>query len=99
MQGEHGTLTSTTDEHQHQCCRQDECTSSHRLGSIAGNEGSSALAHDDVAGKREAERLRVITKQEDTNEEEHISETRHDKCLLRGGYSGLQRIVESNQKV
>ena len=99
VQGEHGALTCTTDEHQHQGRGDDAGAGRHGLGHITLDEGRRALPHHDVASKREAERIGEVAEGQDTDEEEHIGKTRHDECLLRGGDGGLQRIVESDEQV
>ena len=99
VQREHGTLTGTTDEHQHQCRGQDECSGSHSLGGTTLDEGRGTGTHHDVAGKRETERLRVVAEDEDTDEEEHVGKARHDECLLRGSHSSAERIVEADEQV
>ena len=99
VQREHGTLTGTTDKHQHEGRRQDKACGSNGFSSIACNERSSTLAHHNISCKREAERVGVVTEHQDTDEEEHIGEARHDESLLRGSNGGLQRVVESNQQI
>ncbi len=99
VQREHGRLTGTTDEHQHQSRGQYKACSGNSLGSIAGNERRRALAHHDVTGKREAERVRIVTEHQDTDEEEHIGKARHDECLLRSCNGGLQRIIEADEQI
>ena len=100
MQGEHGTLTGTTDEHQYQGCRNDKATGSKGLGHVCLDERLCTIGHHNVGShEREAERLHIVAEDKDTDEEEHIGKARHDECLLRGSNGGLQRIVEANEQV
>ena len=85
MQGEHGRLTSTTNKHQRQSCRDNQGTSCDGPTIISGDERCCALAHDHLrtmSGEVETERVGKVTKHQDTNQEEHIGKARHDKCLL-----------------
>ena len=99
VQREHGTLTSTTDEHQHECCGQNHCACSCSLGGATLDEGSCSVGHLYVSHEREAERLGVVAEDENTDEEEHIGKSRHDERFLRSCYSGVERIVESDEQV
>ena len=99
MQGEHSTLTSTTDEHQHKGCRQDKTSCGNGLGHITLDERCGALPHHDIASKREAERIGVVAEGQNTNQEEHIGKAGHDESFLTGCNGGLQRIVEADEQV
>ena len=99
MQREHRTLTGTTNEHQHQCRRQDEASCGKCLGGITLNKRRGALAHHDISREGETERVSIIAEEQDTYQEEHIREACHDERLLRGCDGRLQRIVESNQQI
>ena len=52
---EHGTLTSTANEHQDQSRGQDEATSSNSFRHVACNERRGAVAHHEVGNEGEAE--------------------------------------------
>ena len=49
--------------------------------------------------EREAERAGVVAKDENTNQEEHVSETSHNECLLGGCHSCTQWIVETDEQI
>ena len=99
VQREHGRLTGTTDEHQHQCGRNDKATGSHSLGDITLDERCRPLPHHDIPGKRETERIDEVAEGQDTHEEEHIGKAGDDERFLRGSDGRLQRIVESNEQI
>ena len=99
MQREHGRLTGTTDEHQHQCCGDDETASGNSLCHIGRDERLGALTHHDVTGKRETERLGVIAEQQDTDEEEEVGKTSDDERLLRSGNGCMGGIIESDEQI
>ena len=99
VQWEHSTLTCTTNEHQYQSGRDDEATCSNSLSCIYCDERSCTCCHLEVVYEREAERLCVVTKDEDTNEEEQVGKAGYDKRLLRSCNCCMQRIVETNEQV
>ena len=102
VQREHGRLTGTSDEHQYQCRRDNQTTGSQSLRHISLDKRCSTLAHHQLTGlahKGEAERIDEVAECQDTNEEEHISETGDDESLLRGSDSRLQRVVETDEQV
>ena len=102
VQWEHGTLTGTTNEHQHKCRRDDETSRSQSTSDIALDERCGTLTHHHLrtmTSEGEAERIGIIAEHQDTDEEEHIGEARHDEGLLRSSDGGLQRIVETDEQV
>ena len=99
VQGEHGTLTGTTDKHQHQSGGKDKATCGNSLGGVNRDKWSCTLSQLQVLDEREAERTCIVTEDEDTNKEEHVSKTSNDERLLGGGNSGMQRIVEADEQV
>ena len=100
VEREHGALTGTTNEHQHEGRGNDETSGGNGLGHIGGDEGLGALPHHNVgAHEREAERLDVEAEDEDTDEEEHVGEAGDDEGLLRGGHGGVGGIIESDEQI
>ena len=100
VQREHSRLTSTTDEHQHKSCRQNHTASSKSASIIGNGEGRSASAVSYLStGEREVIASSVVTEDENTDKEEHIGKTGHDKSLLRSMYGSLQSVVEANEEV
>ena len=100
VQREHGRLTSTTDEHKHKGCRQNHAACCKSACVVGNGEGSCACAVGNLgACEREVVASCVVTEDEDTDKEEHIGETGHDKRLLRSVYSCMQRIIEANEEV
>ena len=46
-----------------------------------------------------AERLAIITVNQNTDKEEHIGKTRHDERLLGSGNGWRRRVIEANQQI
>ena len=99
MQRKHGTLSRTTNEHQYQRSGQNETSGSHSLRCITSDEWSRTLSHLQIFHKREAERLGVISKDENTDQEEEVGKTGNNKCLLGGCHRCMQGIIESNEQI
>ena len=51
VQGEHGRLTGTTDEHQYEGCGKDESACGYGLGCVNGQERGASLCHLQVLDK------------------------------------------------
>ncbi len=100
VQGEHGRLTRTTDEHEHKGCRQDEATGGNGTRSVALDELGHALGYLNLSsGEREVERACVVAEHEDADEKEQVGKARHDERLLRCVYGCVQRVVEADEQI
>ena len=99
VEGEHGTLTGTTDKHQYQRSGNKEGTGGHR--GIHGhlNERCGMCAHLNVARKGEVERVRKIAEHQNADQEEHIGKARHDEGLLGGSDGGGCRVIETDEEI
>ena len=49
--------------------------------------------------EREVERTCVVTENQNTDEEEHISKTGYDERLLAGMYGSMKSIVETDEQI
>ena len=87
VQGEHRTLTGTTDKHHEE---------GHRQNPVASVETGRKLRHRIQV---EAERSHIVAVEQDTDEEEQVGETCHDESLLRSGNGSMQRIIETDEQV
>ena len=87
MQGEHRTLTGTTDEHQEQ---------GHRHEPVGTVKTGRQLRHRIQV---ETERSHIVAVEQNTDEEEQVGKACHDEGLLRSSHGSLQRIVETDEQV
>ena len=99
MEGEHGTLTCTTDEHQHQSSGNEEACSSNFFADGNGKEGCGSSSILDVRTEVKVERMRKISKDEDTHQEEHIGKASDDEGFLGSCDSSRTSVVETDEEI
>ncbi len=87
VQWEHRTLTSTTDEHKEQCCWHYPCRTSQRTLKFR------------LSIQVIVECTYIEAVEQDTNEEEEVSETSYDERLLAGMYCCMLWIIETNKQI
>ena len=99
MEGEHGTLTRTTDEHQHQSSGDEEARCSHFFADGNGKEGCGSSTVLDVRTEVKVERVCKISKDEDTHQEEHIGKASDDEGFLGSCDSSRTSVVETDEEI
>ena len=82
VEREHGALTGTTHKHQEQSRGQNETGTGNGLGEIGTNTRHSSIQIYCGICKVEAERTRIVTIEQDTDEEAQVGKTGNDECLL-----------------
>ena len=87
VQWEHRTLTGTTNEHQEQRCR-------HYPSSTCQRALKLRLCIQVIVEGSYVEAI-----EQDTNQEEEVSETSYDERLLAGMYGSMLWIVETNEQI
>ena len=99
VKGEHGTLTCTTDEHQHQGSGNEETSSGNFLADGNGKEGCGSSTILDVRTEVEVERVCKISKDEDAHQEEHIGKASDDEGFLGSCDSSRTSVIETDEEI